>query len=190
MLKLAKSTNYGVDANYWKIYRMEIDISNKIATIFLAGYVTKDFNKNPIDMVQFHWEGPEFPFTDSEHNITTTYAKIRESKIVNELETNIWALSEVILEENETTINEKIKKRYISENNFIKLCDYIRTVCGLSPAQTPLGTNEGSELLEGLKVSNPFAAMELGLKSLAAIHEVEVLGGNYNTVVWHPEVEV
>jgi len=79
-LVLAKATNYGVDAAYWKVAVTNINWHSRAAHVDLLGFVSEDARrteKNPIAVCSYDWSGEGFPF-DLERNIVAdTYAQVK-----------------------------------------------------------------------------------------------------------------
>lgn len=59
-------TQYGVDANYWKLAQVNIDCVGLTAHVELSLYVSRDARiagNQVISSVAFDWSGENFPFT-------------------------------------------------------------------------------------------------------------------------------
>jgi hypothetical protein len=83
-LKKSVTLGSGVQANYHKITRLNIDVVNKHADVTLALYVSEELKtegKEPISNQGFFWSGDDYPFTidalNSSNPIAIAYAKIK-----------------------------------------------------------------------------------------------------------------
>lgn len=66
---LTKSTQYGINATYYKVIETNINYLNKTAHVTLAGWVdqeARDTNKQPIDSVSVDFTPDNFPFNTTE----------------------------------------------------------------------------------------------------------------------------
>jgi hypothetical protein len=73
-------TNYGVDLTYWRITRMQIDWQNKIAEVFLGGWISRDARNANANAFEFHsvqFDANDWPFTTNGHNFTEAYDRIK-----------------------------------------------------------------------------------------------------------------
>lgn len=79
-LQLLKTTKYGVDANYWKISEVHINLLSQSAQIVVMLFKDQASaaNREPIDNVTYIWNGADFPFSGGAQNIQNViYTKLK-----------------------------------------------------------------------------------------------------------------
>jgi len=92
----------------------------------------------------------------------------------------------VLKQEEDIEYRDKI---YKAHNNFITICDTLRTTLGLPATKTRLSTPDSQALLNQLEAINPMAAIKFGLMLLGSTNEINTIGSSWYHVIWHPEVE-
>jgi len=97
-LRLLVKTDYGINAEYWKVTLTYINWHEKFATVTLSGFtneVARNSGALPITKIESSWSDKDFPFTFDEKTVAKAYAKIKESHPDQDgNETNEWAKAE------------------------------------------------------------------------------------------------
>lgn len=77
-LSITKTSPHGVETTYWKIYRLEMNLVEKKAECWLAGYANDiaSLSCQPLMMEHFSWADGEFPFNNTQNNVDIAYSKI------------------------------------------------------------------------------------------------------------------
>lgn len=131
----------------------------------------------------------EFEVLDKDNNFLHFYGFTIPKDQIEMLFTK-WDIDndifKIVKQEEDTEYRDKI---YRAHNNFILVCDAIRTALGMEITRTKLGTEESQALLEAIKAVDAMAAIELSLKLLACATDVTTIGSSWYHIVWHPEIE-
>lgn len=88
MALIKSKTIKGVNAEYWKIIHTDNNFRTGKTTVNLGVYVSEEARQ---DNVMNYLETENFEFDDVDLTRAEQYAKIKESKIVDEVETNWFA---------------------------------------------------------------------------------------------------
>ena len=79
-LNINKPTNYGINANYFKIVNLEVSYHFKVARVELAGFVNEQArldNKEPISSFEFRFSNEDFDFSTDQNLTQKLYDKIK-----------------------------------------------------------------------------------------------------------------
>jgi hypothetical protein len=74
------TTVYGVDLNYWKVTRLNIDWHNKIAEVFLGGWPQQATRLQGTEALEYRsqvFRHDDWPFTPNGYNITEAYERLK-----------------------------------------------------------------------------------------------------------------
>jgi len=73
-------SQYGVTLSYWKVTRLNIEWHEKIAEVFMAGWLNQQIRENgvqPLEYKSFVFRHNDWPFTFDGNNVSESYDRLK-----------------------------------------------------------------------------------------------------------------
>jgi len=83
-------TQYGITLSYWKVTRLNIEWHNRIAEVFLGGWVNRSARESEVAALEYkavYFSTADFPFTPDGYNHTEAYERLKLPIFDNQDET-------------------------------------------------------------------------------------------------------